>query len=386
MCNLQLIQTFVPSHTKVNPDQQVDYILLNPSDVRPTKSFIWVHGQKRDLTVLRDLITAPANNPTARVDGSNFRHCWNEVCDAVRELDAIVETESLMVGGRENVVIMAVREGCAVSLMYLMETDEPLGAFCGYKLCLPFLSDILFIGQFGEHPQHSIESFLMQDSIQGPEAQESDTPMTAEDLDTPMIVGELDTPMTVEELDTPTTAEEPNIFTTVEESDIPVTVEGLDTPTANTSVTVEESDTPITVEGLNMPIATKDPNTSVTVEESNTPMTVEGPDTPTAKPYTSTTAPSASNNLFDSVSDEVPDQSPQAKLDRIASFLRRLHWKPECIPNDTNEQDVHECLKDLGFVVRINGRVVSDQEYWVALRNSASFLYRGGPQQTRAMG
>ncbi|KAL3605649.1 hypothetical protein FPOAC2_00598 [Fusarium poae] len=327
---------------------------------------------------------------------------WNEVCDAVRELDAIVETESLMVGGRENVVIMAVREGCAVSLMYLMETDEPLGAFCGYKLCLPFLSDILFIGQFGEHPQHSIESFLMQDSIQGPEAQESDTPMTAEDLDTPMIVGELDTPMTVEELDTPTTAEEPNIFTTVEESDIPVTVEGLDTPTANTSVTVEESDTPITVEGLNMPIATKDPNTSVTVEESNTPMTVEGPDTPTAKPYTSTTAPSASNNLFDSVSDEVPDQSPQAKLDRIASFLRRLHWKPECIPNgkmgistpvllthsvpDTNEQDVHECLKDLGFVVRINGRVVSDQEYWVALRNSASFLYRGGPQQTRAMG
>jgi hypothetical protein len=67
-----------------------------------------------------------------------------------------------------------------------------------------------------------------------------------------------------------------------------------------------------------------------------------------------------------------PDQSPKAKVYRLASFLRGLHWKPERIrysagktgvktpvfltysTTDSQKQDASKSLEDLGFTVHLN--------------------------------
>ncbi|KAL6919303.1 hypothetical protein ACHAPO_004411 [Fusarium lateritium] len=190
MNQFQRIQTSAPSYTIVDPDQQFDYEVLIPSDGHLTTSFIWIYDQERHLTVLKDFITSLTKNPSGLTEGTYSRHCvllsfyshgttgdmqqWIEVRDAVRKLGAIIESESRIVG-RENVSIVAFREGCGVGLMYLMEADGPLGAFCGCKLRIPFLSDISYIGELGKHPTQDFQQFI---PTQGLEDQEPDTPMT----------------------------------------------------------------------------------------------------------------------------------------------------------------------------------------------------------------
>ncbi|KAL4730481.1 hypothetical protein ACLX1H_002517 [Fusarium chlamydosporum] len=82
---------------------------------------------------------------------------WNEVTYAVSRLDATIEKEAAVIG-RENIILVGFGEGCAVGLMYLLEANQPLGAFCGYQGYIPLEKDVLFIEEFGTHPQITFSS------------------------------------------------------------------------------------------------------------------------------------------------------------------------------------------------------------------------------------
>ncbi|RGP67263.1 phospholipase carboxylesterase [Fusarium longipes] len=292
----------------VRTELTYDMVLGSANDKRVKYSIIWLHNQTTILNLKEFLTNFDFDGSEKLSERQNIRHRapflpnivfgpypqwwefspgvhngtgeWWEVRNALARLGDTIEAESKLVG-KENIILVGFGHGCAVGMMYLMETNQPLGAFCGYGGYIPLRRDMNFIKNCGQHPA------------------------------------------TVFRL--PTRSVE---------------------PISGESMTAEESDA----------------------------------------------LDSLLNDVLQQGDDDEENQSPTVKLDRVASFLRSLHWKSEHILDSAGKTGIDtpvfltyrsafreqrhafKWLQHLGFTVHLNR--TKSRSHEAARKDSVSFLIK----------
>ncbi|KAF4461358.1 acyl- thioesterase 1 [Fusarium albosuccineum] len=207
---------------------------------------------------------------------------WDDVAYAAEMLDGVIANETTFID-KENVFIGGVGKGCTVAMCYLMSMEVRMGGFLGFGGSMPFvrdMKDIITTGKlFGSLSLSPLPSL----------GDNSSSPLTAiRDSSSPESVIHDSQNLS-------------DIISGHMASDNDITMGGhdLQRPTRQPAVVDD---------------ATIDPRLLTRTHEAQIPVAAN-------MPRASNSGPAAIPPL--------PDQSKQARMDRVTTFLRQFHWPEE---------------------------------------------------------